>query len=87
MKLFKVKEDDAESTSSGRSARLKRPFPGDKSDNEPLGSSVQFEVKEKEESVSDVNNPFYMLVKAAKLMNPSQFELSKDIACTTPLPG
>lgn len=33
------------------------------------------------------DNPFYMLVKAARIMNPSQFELSKDIACTTPLPG
>nr|KAG5713321.1 hypothetical protein BaRGS_007848 [Batillaria attramentaria] len=33
------------------------------------------------------DNPFYMLVKAARLMNPSQFELSKDIACTMPLPG
>ena len=35
----------------------------------------------------DDKNPFCMLIKAARLDNPGQFELSKDIACTTLLPG
>lgn len=38
-------------------------------------------------SVEGDRGPFHSLIKAARLMNPAQFELSKDIACTTPLPG
>ena len=33
------------------------------------------------------NSPLSVLIKAAKLMNPAQFELSKDVASTTPMPG
>lgn len=33
------------------------------------------------------SNPLQQLAEAAKLLNPVQFELPKDIACTTPLPG
>jgi hypothetical protein len=47
--------------------------------------SAEREVEEK--NAENESNPFYLLVKAAKLMNPVQFELSKDIACTTPFPG
>ncbi|ESP00983.1 hypothetical protein LOTGIDRAFT_238397 [Lottia gigantea] len=32
-------------------------------------------------------HPLLSLAKAARLMNPVQFELPKDIACTIPLPG
>lgn len=33
------------------------------------------------------SNPLQQLAEAAKLLNPIQFDLPKDIACTTPLPG
>ena len=32
-------------------------------------------------------NPLHTLAEAAKVLNPVQFELPKDLACTTPLPG
>ena len=68
---MKVKEDDAESTSSKssiRSGRGKRP-----------ASSLSAD--------GDVENPLQVLIKAAKLMNPSQFDVGKEIACNRPLPG
>ncbi|KAK7087616.1 PHD finger protein 12-like [Littorina saxatilis] len=96
------KDDDAESTSSGRSTRTKRPAPPDVPlpvpDCEPSTSTAGIPVpvrekdseeKNKDEKNKDVDGsgPFHMLIKAARLMNPVQFDLSKDIACTTPLPG
>ncbi|XP_052238468.1 PHD finger protein 12-like isoform X2 [Dreissena polymorpha] len=32
-------------------------------------------------------NPLHTLAEAAKVLNPVQFDLPKDLACTTPLPG
>ena len=31
--------------------------------------------------------PLQKLARAAQLMNPVQFDLPRDVACTTPLPG
>lgn len=94
---YEGKDDDTESTSSNRSARLKRSAPPETATTttdsvEPSTSTaepmeVESTSKEKEEKQEGGDNPFYMLIKAARLMNPSQFELSKDIACNTPLPG
>ncbi|XP_076452960.1 PHD finger protein 12-like [Babylonia areolata] len=85
------KDDDAESTSSGSSKRLKRSAGPDVTPGaEP---SVSTAVMPVEKDVDDAGpegegvNPLSILIKAARLMNPVQFELSKDIACTTPLPG
>ncbi|XP_050409401.1 PHD finger protein 12 [Patella vulgata] len=36
---------------------------------------------------TELEHPLISLAKAAKLMNPIQFDLPKDIACTIPLPG
>lgn len=49
--------------------------------------AVPAEKKDEKEPAEKEDNAFCMLIKAARLMNPMQFELSKDIACTTPLPG
>lgn len=35
----------------------------------------------------DRQNPLKMLAKAAKILNPKQFELPKDVACTYNFPG
>ncbi|XP_067649895.1 PHD finger protein 12-like [Haliotis asinina] len=41
-----------------------------------------------QEDEKDVpEHPLQTLAKAARLMNPIQFDLTKDIACTIPLPG
>ena len=32
-------------------------------------------------------NPLHTLAEAAKVLNPVQFELPKDLACTTQIPG
>ncbi|KAL8571389.1 hypothetical protein ACOMHN_046564 [Nucella lapillus] len=87
------KDDDAESTSSGSSRRGKRPAGPDVASGSVSEPSVTTAgppppEKEMEEGATEGDsNPFHSLIKAARLMNPVQFELSKDIACTTPLPG
>ena len=87
-KCLQGKDDDAESTSSSRSNRLKRPAPQDGTvESEPSTSAAGLIAKDNKDDDKEGNNPFHLLVKAARLMNPVQFELSKDIACSTPLPG
>lgn len=82
------KDEDAESTSSNRSNRLKRPLSADiTAEGESSTPAVPAEKKDEKEPAEKEDNAFCMLIKAARLMNPMQFELSKDIACTTPLPG
>ena len=88
--LEQGKDDDAESTSSSRSNRMKRPAPQENvAESEPSTSAAGLVTKDNKEDDKgkEGDNPFHLLVKAARLMNPVQFELSKDIACSTPLPG
>lgn len=47
----------------------------------------QEEPVEIQDADEDTSNPLKMLAKAARLMNPVQFDLPKDVACTTSLPG
>ena len=58
-------------------------------ESEPSTSTaVPVTTEDKEEDTgNEGDTPFHLLIKAARLMNPVQFELSKDIACSTPLPG
>ncbi|XP_045172555.2 PHD finger protein 12-like [Mercenaria mercenaria] len=68
----KEKDDDASSTKSGSSSN------GGKS-SKYLPPPVPIPVL--------LSNPLHTLAEAAKVLNPVQFELPKDIDCTTPLPG
>ncbi|XP_064613233.1 LOW QUALITY PROTEIN: PHD finger protein 12-like [Liolophura sinensis] len=47
----------------------------------------QEEPMEIQDADEDMSHPLKMLAKAARLMNPVQFDLPKDVACTTSLPG
>ena len=40
-----------------------------------------------EASLTENLTPLQKLARAAQLMNPVQFDLPRDVACTTPLPG
>ena len=66
-----MKEEDSESTSSKSSIRSAR----------GKRSAVSIE------SDGEPEHPLRTLVKAAKLMNPIQFDVGKEIACNKPLPG
>lgn len=76
----KEKDDDASSTksnSSNASRGKSRPQP-------PIPALEEIVM----EAASTENlTPLQKLARAAQLMNPVQFDLPKDIACTTPLPG
>ena len=50
-------------------------------------SGTKSRPKRQHSTEDEKEHPLQMLAKAAKLINPVQFELTKDIACTTPLPG
>ncbi|CAG5117060.1 unnamed protein product, partial [Candidula unifasciata] len=77
-----TKDDDAESTSSkssNRSIRGKRLAPS--TDSEGKRGSTNGETD------GDQEHPLKTLAKAARLMNPMQFDLGKEISCNKPLPG
>ncbi|BFZ04666.1 hypothetical protein BsWGS_07705 [Bradybaena similaris] len=77
-----AKDDDAESTSSkssNRSIRGKR-----------LAASIESDGKRGSangDTDGDPEHPLKTLAKAARLMNPVQFDLGKEISCNKPLPG
>ncbi|XP_059143694.1 PHD finger protein 12-like [Physella acuta] len=65
------KDEDTESTSSKSSNRS----------NRTKRTAVHIEAD------GDGDNPLKTLVKAARLMNPMQFDVGKEISCNKPLPG
>ncbi|KAI8782938.1 PHD finger protein 12 isoform X1 [Biomphalaria glabrata] len=65
------KEDDTESTSSKSSNRSNRT-------KRPAAHM---------EADGELDHPLKTLVKAARLMNPMQFDVGKEISCNKPLPG
>ncbi|XP_033748220.1 PHD finger protein 12-like [Pecten maximus] len=82
------KDDDAASTKSSSSSTNGRLGPGrpPKIQSLPMAPTLP-PFEEMDFDKDDLQNPLRTLAKAAKLMNPVQFELPKDIACTTSLPG
>ncbi|XP_061166632.1 PHD finger protein 12-like [Saccostrea echinata] len=75
----KEKDDDASSTKSNSSntSRKSRPQP-------PIPIIEEILV---DTPTTEHLTPLQKLARAAQLMNPVQFDLPRDIACTTPLPG
>ena len=68
---WKGKDDDTESTSSKSSIKSGR------------GKRPAVNV----ESDGEPEHPLRTLVKAARFMNPIQFDVGKEISCNKPLPG
>ncbi|CAL1529906.1 unnamed protein product [Lymnaea stagnalis] len=66
-----AKDDDAESTSSKSSNRS----------NRTKRTAVQIDAD------AETDHPLKTLAKAARLMNPMQFDVGKEISCNKPLPG
>ncbi|KAJ8312009.1 hypothetical protein KUTeg_009382 [Tegillarca granosa] len=81
-KVAPQKDDDASSTKSGSSTQSKGGKSRSNQPTPPIVLPTDMEVDGEE-----CTNPLQMLAKAAKIMNPVQFSLPKDIACTTSLPG
>jgi hypothetical protein len=90
------KDDDSWSTCSSQSHRsLATPTPG------TSGTNGEEKKKKEKEKVAYSNNPFqlmdmdsedpekplFTLIKAASFMNPEQFSISNEMACSTQLPG
>lgn len=66
-----AKEEDAESTSSKSSNRSLK--------SKRSAASVELD--------TETEHPLKTLAKAARLMNPAQFDVGKEISCSKPLPG
>lgn len=76
------KEDDASSVNSGSSTQSYKSKKSRSAQNVALELMEEMEVE-----VAQDKNPLFTLARAAKYMNPTQFELPKDIAPTTNMPG
>ncbi|XP_048745110.2 PHD finger protein 12-like [Ostrea edulis] len=76
---IKEKDDDACSTKSNSSNASRG-----KSRPQPPVPAIEEMV---EGSITENLTPLQRLARAAQMMNPVQFDLPRDIACTTPLPG
>ncbi|KAK3587148.1 hypothetical protein CHS0354_006790 [Potamilus streckersoni] len=74
-----IKDDDDASTKSGSST-------GHGIRPKPVQMSIS-PVPMLEEDEDASLNPLQKLAKAARLLNPVQFDLPKDVACTTQMPG
>ena len=69
--IFQPRDDDCESTSSKSSGKSSR----GKRQVHTTGTETESE------------HPLRTLVKAARYMNPMQFDVGKEISCNVPLPG
>ncbi|CAG2235914.1 PHD finger protein 12 [Mytilus edulis] len=76
------KDDDTSSVNSGSSTQSNKPKKSRSSKNTALELMEDMEVE-----IATDKNPLFTLARAAKLMNPTQFELPKDTAPTMNMPG
>ncbi|XP_052072417.1 PHD finger protein 12-like isoform X1 [Mytilus californianus] len=76
------KDDDTSSVNSGSSTQSNKPKKSRSSKNTALELMEDMEVE-----IAQDKNPLFTLARAAKLMNPTQFELPKDTAPTMNMPG
>jgi hypothetical protein len=76
---IKEKDDDACSTKSNSSNASRG-----KSRPQSLIPGIE---EMMEAATTEILTPLQRLARAAQMMNPVQFDLPRDIACTTPLPG
>ena len=80
-----VKDDDAQSncsTQSRQSSRSSRSRSSKELQPEPLDNNMDFA-----DDDGEPLPPLQMLAKAARILNPKQFELPKEMECNTPIPG
>ena len=79
---FLQKDDDTSSVNSGSSSQS---YKGKK--QRPTQNVALELMEDMEVEIAQDKNPLVTLARAAKMMNPTQFELPKDVAPTMNMPG